>query len=98
MLWQLIAYAAGTGGSMLIIGSASGVAFMGIEQARFQGVGWDECTCWQAVELCPSVTPGCLLFQYFLSWKRSFFSPAMSSSMSELATPHDLHGTYEARL
>ncbi|KAJ7967513.1 Na+/H+ antiporter [Quillaja saponaria] len=27
--WQLIAYCAGTGGSMLIIGSAAGVAFMG---------------------------------------------------------------------
>ncbi|KAJ9529180.1 hypothetical protein QJQ45_007856 [Haematococcus lacustris] len=36
-LWQLVAYAAGTGGSLLIIGSASGVAFMGLEQARF---GW----------------------------------------------------------
>lgn len=28
MLWQLIAYCAGTGGSILIIGSAAGVAFM----------------------------------------------------------------------
>jgi len=36
-LWQLIAYAAGTGGSLLIIGSASGVAFMGMEKAGF---GW----------------------------------------------------------
>jgi len=36
-LWQLIAYCAGTGGSMLIIGSASGVAFMGLENAEF---GW----------------------------------------------------------
>ncbi|KAH1035826.1 hypothetical protein GYH30_055683 [Glycine max] len=26
--WQLIAFCAGTGGSMLIIGSAAGVAFM----------------------------------------------------------------------
>jgi Na+/H+ antiporter NhaD/arsenite permease-like protein len=33
---QLIAYAAGTGGSLLIIGSASGVALMGLEQqAKF---------------------------------------------------------------
>lgn len=35
MLWQLIAYAAGTGGSILIIGSAAGVAFMGIEKVDF---------------------------------------------------------------
>lgn len=36
-LWQLIAYCAGTGGSILIIGSAAGVAFMGMERADF---GW----------------------------------------------------------
>jgi len=34
-LWQLIAYAAGTGGSILIIGSAAGVALMGIEKIDF---------------------------------------------------------------
>jgi len=34
-LWQLIAYCAGTGGSILIIGSAAGVAFMGMEKANF---------------------------------------------------------------
>ncbi|KAH7289867.1 hypothetical protein KP509_30G022000 [Ceratopteris richardii] len=34
-LWQLIAYCAGTGGSILIIGSAAGVAFMGMERAEF---------------------------------------------------------------
>lgn len=33
--WNLIAYCAGTGGSILIIGSAAGVAFMGIERAHF---------------------------------------------------------------
>ncbi|KAH9655893.1 Sodium/proton antiporter 1 [Citrus sinensis] len=33
--WQLIAYCAGTGGSMLIIGSAAGVAFMGMEKVDF---------------------------------------------------------------
>ncbi len=33
--WQEIAYCAGTGGSILIIGSAAGVAFMGIEQVDF---------------------------------------------------------------
>ncbi len=34
-LWMLIAYAAGTGGSILIIGSAAGVAFMGLEGVDF---------------------------------------------------------------
>jgi Na+/H+ antiporter NhaD/arsenite permease-like protein len=34
-LWQFIAYAAGTGGSMLIIGSAAGVAAMGMEKIDF---------------------------------------------------------------
>ncbi|XP_030486308.2 sodium/proton antiporter 1 [Cannabis sativa] len=33
--WQLIAFCAGTGGSMLIIGSAAGVAFMGMERVDF---------------------------------------------------------------
>ncbi|CAH9145988.1 unnamed protein product [Cuscuta epithymum] len=33
--WQLVAYCAGTGGSMLIIGSAAGVAFMGMERVDF---------------------------------------------------------------
>lgn len=33
--WHQIAYAAGTGGSILIIGSAAGVAFMGLEQVGF---------------------------------------------------------------
>ncbi|XP_057864173.2 sodium/proton antiporter 1 isoform X2 [Cryptomeria japonica] len=34
-LWQLIALCAGTGGSILIIGSAAGVAFMGMEKVDF---------------------------------------------------------------
>ena len=34
-LWQFIAYAAGTGGSMLVIGSAAGVAAMGMERIDF---------------------------------------------------------------
>jgi Na+/H+ antiporter NhaD/arsenite permease-like protein len=36
-MWHLIAYAAGTGGSMIIIGSAAGVAAMGMEKIPF---GW----------------------------------------------------------
>ena len=33
--WHFIAYSAGTGGSMLIIGSAAGVAAMGMEKIDF---------------------------------------------------------------
>jgi Na+/H+ antiporter NhaD/arsenite permease-like protein len=36
-LWEFMAYCAGTGGSILIIGSAAGVAAMGIERVGF---GW----------------------------------------------------------
>jgi NhaD family Na+/H+ antiporter len=35
MLWQMLAYCAGTGGSILIIGSAAGVALMGMEKIDF---------------------------------------------------------------
>ena len=34
-LWEFMAYCAGTGGSILIIGSAAGVAAMGIEKVDF---------------------------------------------------------------
>lgn len=34
-LWHMIAYAAGTGGSMLLIGSSAGVALMGLEKISF---------------------------------------------------------------
>lgn len=34
-LWQLIAYCAGTGGSILVIGSAAGVVYMGMEKVTF---------------------------------------------------------------
>ncbi|MCB0538187.1 MAG: sodium:proton antiporter NhaD [Bacteroidetes bacterium] len=34
-IWEFIAYTAGTGGSMLIIGSAAGVAAMGMENINF---------------------------------------------------------------
>ena len=37
IFWQLLAYCAGVGGSMLIIGSAAGVVVMGLEHISF---GW----------------------------------------------------------
>jgi Na+/H+ antiporter NhaD/arsenite permease-like protein len=37
VFWQLLAYCAGVGGSMLIIGSAAGVVVMGLEKISF---GW----------------------------------------------------------
>ena len=43
-LWHFIAYSAGTGGSLLIIGSAAGVAAMGMEKVDFiwylKKIGW----------------------------------------------------------
>lgn len=33
--WNAIAYCAGTGGSILVVGSAAGVAFMGLERVHF---------------------------------------------------------------
>jgi Na+/H+ antiporter NhaD/arsenite permease-like protein len=43
-LWEFVAYCAGTGGSMLIIGTAAGVAVMGIEKISFfwylKRIGW----------------------------------------------------------
>jgi len=33
--WNLIAYCAGTGGSILVIGSAAGIAYMGMEKVQF---------------------------------------------------------------
>ena len=37
IFWQLLAYCAGVGGSMLIIGSAAGVVVMGLEKITFGG-------------------------------------------------------------
>lgn len=37
VFWQLLAYCAGVGGSILIIGSAAGVVAMGLEKISF---GW----------------------------------------------------------
>ena len=37
IFWQLLAYCAGVGGSLLIIGSAAGVVVMGLEKITF---GW----------------------------------------------------------
>ena len=43
-LWHFVAYSAGTGGSMLIIGSAAGVVAMGMEKINFvwylKNIGW----------------------------------------------------------
>ncbi len=42
--WEFLAYCAGTGGSILIIGSAAGVAAMGLEKIEFfwymKRIGW----------------------------------------------------------
>lgn len=38
IFWQLLAYCAGVGGSMLIIGSAAGVVVMGLEKSPSDGI------------------------------------------------------------
>jgi len=42
--WEFLAYCAGTGGSILVIGSAAGVAAMGLEKIEFfwymKKIGW----------------------------------------------------------
>lgn len=52
-LWNLICYCAATGGSLLVIGSAAGVAFLGLEKGASFG--------WYVKE----ITPGALV-GYFL--------------------------------
>jgi len=49
--WDLIAYCAGTGGSMLVIGSAAGIAYMGLEKVNFG---------WYLKQLSPSAAAGYL--------------------------------------
>lgn len=57
--WQLIAYCAGTGGSILIIGSAAGVAFMALEKVDFM---------WYAKAVAPKALAGYFagIFVYLL--------------------------------
>ena len=43
--WEMLAYCAGTGGSTLIIGSAAGVAAMGMEKISFTGTS-SASACW----------------------------------------------------
>jgi Na+/H+ antiporter NhaD/arsenite permease-like protein len=58
-LWEFLAFAAGTGGSCLIIGSAAGVAAMGLERINFF---------WYMKKIAPlallGYTAGALYYQY----------------------------------
>jgi Na+/H+ antiporter NhaD/arsenite permease-like protein len=64
-LWMLLAYAVGTGGSLLVIGSAAGVVAMGAEQLEFF---------WYALRIAPLALLGyasgiaCLLGIRALGW------------------------------
>lgn len=55
-LWEFLAYCAGTGGSILIIGSAAGVAAMGLEKIHFfwyaRRIGWLALIGYAAGALC----------------------------------------------
>lgn len=76
-LWQLIAYCAGTGGSLLVIGSAAGVALMGLEKVDFV---------WYAKRITLSAAAGYVagILVYFLQQQAasSVFAVASSSSSS----------------
>lgn len=56
LFWQLLAYCAGVGGSMLIIGSAAGVVVMGLEKITFgwymKNITWIAATGYVAGILC----------------------------------------------
>lgn len=56
IFWQLLAYCAGVGGSMLIIGSAAGVVVMGLEKITFgwylKHISWIALVGYQAGILC----------------------------------------------
>ena len=62
-LWEFIAYCAGTGGSILIIGSAAGVAAMGLEKIQFiwymRKIGWLALLGYLAVPPSTSCNLGC---------------------------------------
>ena len=72
-LWQLIAYCAGTGGSILIIGSAAGVAFMGLEKADFF---------WYVRKVTPFAFAGYLagMGVYLGQRQLDFFHPAVADA------------------
>jgi Na+/H+ antiporter NhaD/arsenite permease-like protein len=61
-IWEFMAYCAGTGGSMLIIGSAAGVAAMGLEKIEFF---------WYAGRIGPLAMAGyfCGIVTYMLQYK-----------------------------
>jgi Na+/H+ antiporter NhaD/arsenite permease-like protein len=61
-LWEFMAYCAGTGGSILIIGSAAGVAAMGLERVHFF---------WYARRIAPLALIGYLggVFAYIIQYR-----------------------------
>ena len=61
-LWEFMAYCAGTGGSILIIGSAAGVAAMGLERVHFF---------WYARRIAPLALIGYLggVFAYIVQYR-----------------------------
>lgn len=65
IFWQLLAYCAGVGGSMLIIGSAAGVVVMGLEHISFgwylKNVTWKAFVGYLAGMLCYFLIHGLIL-------------------------------------
>ena len=62
-LWEFLAYCAGTGGSILIIGSAAGVAAMGLEKIDF--FWYVKRISWLAL-IGYLAGAGCYIVQYYL--------------------------------
>ena len=60
-LWNLITYCAATGGSLLVIGSAAGVAFMGM--ASWRMMGW--------LDISPEMMGGWVSFFF----KKIYYEP-----------------------
>ena len=52
VFWQFLAYCAGVGGSMLIIGSAAGVVVMGLERINFIWYLKEISRCWPWRDIC----------------------------------------------
>ena len=76
-LWQLIAFCAGTGGSMLVIGSAAGVALMGLEKVDFV---------WYAKKISLAATVGYLAGIVTYLIQTGLFSQWVTSILPAAAT------------
>jgi Na+/H+ antiporter NhaD/arsenite permease-like protein len=76
-LWQLIAFCAGTGGSIFVVGSAAGVALMGLENVDFL---------WYAKKISISAVIGYLGGIGMYSLQQLFFSSGANEIIAAVST------------